>query len=140
MFSEFFAQNHIWFAALAVILVLLVLSFIQGQVKGAKMVSALELPSLQRDGNATIIDVNPDKDFDIAHIPDALNFPIDTLNNDNKALLKLKDHTAIVTCQTGAKSNKAAKILIELGFTNVHILRGGLISWTKENLPITSKA
>jgi len=109
------------------------------EVKGAKTVSALELPSLQRDGDAVIIDVNTKNDFNIAHIPDALNFPLESLNNNNKALLKLKDQTAIITCQTGSISNKAAKNLIELGFSNIHILRGGLIGWTKENLPVTSK-
>ena len=138
MFSDFFSQNLIWFAALIIIANLLVLSFIQGRVKGANMVSALELPQLQRDGRSVIIDVNENKDYAISHIPDAINYTLNEITADNTKLLKHKDKTAIVVCQTGSKSTKAAKSLINLGFENVHILRGGLISWTKENLPVTS--
>ena len=138
MFSEFFSQNLIWFVALIIIANLLILSFLQGRVKGASMVSALELPQLQRGGKSIIFDVNETKDFDISHIPDAVNFPLDSINADNVNLLKHKSKTIIVTCQTGGKSTKAAKSLVALGFDNVHILRGGLISWTKENLPVTA--
>lgn len=138
MFSEFVTQNLIWFAALVLIANLIILSFIQGRVKGAALVSALELPQLQRGGKSVIVDVNAAKDFAVAHIPDAVNFSIDTIRDDNKDLMKLKNKTVIVTCQTGSKSTKAAKELINIGFEDIHILRGGLISWTKENLPVTS--
>ena len=138
MFSEFFSQNLLWFAALIIIANLLVLSFIQSRVKGANMVSALELPQLQRSGKSVIIDVNESKDFAISHIPDAINFPLDSINANNPSLLKHKGKTVIIVCQAGSKSTKAAKSLVYLGFEDVHILRGGLISWTKENLPVTA--
>lgn len=138
MFSEFFSQNLLWFAALVVIANLLILSFIQGRVKGANMVSALELPQLQRDGNSVIIDVNESSDFARSHIPDAINYPLNDITAENKKLHKHKSKTTIIVCQAGSKSVKAAKLLIALGFEDVHILRGGLISWTKENLPVTS--
>ncbi len=127
-----------WFAALIIIANLLILSFLQGRVKGASTVSALELPQLQRGGKSVILDVNESKYFANSHIPDAVNFPLDSINADNVSLLKHKDKTVIVTCQTGGKSAKAAKSLVALGFDNVHILRGGLVSWTKENLPVTA--
>lgn len=138
MFSEFVSQNLIWFAALVLIANLIILSYIQGRVKGAGSVSALELPQLQRGGKSVIIDVNDSKDFAISHIPNALNFPLDSIGDDNKALLKHKKKTVIIACQTGGKSNKAAKSLINMGFEDVHVLRGGLVSWTKENLPVTA--
>jgi len=138
MFSEFLSQNIIWVAAFVIIANLLILSLIQGHVKGAKMVSALELPQLQRGDKWAIIDVNEVKDYALSHIPDALNFPVGTINDDNSELLKHKDKTVIVVCQTGSKSAKAAKSLLVLGFSDIHILRGGLISWTKENLPVAS--
>ena len=138
MFSEFVSQNLLWFAALVVIANLIVISFLQGRVKGAKMVSALELPQLQRGGKSTIIDVNEPKDFALSHIPSAVNYPLEAINVDNVALLKDKSKTVIIACQTGTKSIKAAKSLVQLGFDDVHILRGGLIGWTKENLPVTA--
>ena len=138
MFVEFFNQNIWLFVALIVILNLLVLSLFQGRVKGVKTISALEMPQLQRTDNCVVIDVNTSTDFNSSHIPNSVNFQLDDLNADNKALLKHKDDTTILVCQSGTRSVKAAKQLVELGFTNLTILRGGLLSWTKENLPVTS--
>jgi len=138
MFVEFFNQNIWLFVALIVILNLLVLSLFQGRVKGVKTISALEMPQLQRNDNCVVIDVNTSTDFNSSHIPNSVNFQLDDLNADNKALLKHKDDTTILVCQSGTRSVKAAKQLVELGFTNLTILRGGLLSWTKENLPVTS--
>ena len=138
MFVEFFNQNLWLFVALIVVFNLLILSIFQGRVKGANTISALEMPRLQRDKKSIIIDVNTSKDFELSHIPDSQNFELENLTPDNKALMKHKDSTTILVCQSGTRSTKAAKQLISLGFTNVTILRGGLLSWTKENLPVTS--
>jgi len=91
MFSEFVAQNLIWVAAFVILFNLLLFSFVQGNIRGASMVSALELPQLQRDGKSVIIDVNDEKEFATAHIPDASNFPLSSINEQNSALLKHKD-------------------------------------------------
>jgi len=138
MFAEFLSQNLLWVAAFVVVANLLVISMLQANVKGAHSVSALELPQLQRDGKAVIIDVNDTAQFAQSHIPDAENFLLNDINANNKALLKYKDKTTIVVCQTGGRSTKAAKALLALGFTDVHMLRGGMTSWTKENLPVTA--
>ena len=138
MFIEFINENLWWFVALAVVFILLLLSVLQGSVRGANNVSALEMPALQRKGKSIIMDVNRADHFAASHIPNSVNFPLEDLNSDDKNLLKHKDSTVILSCQTGSRSPKAAKKLIELGFSNVNILKGGLIAWSKENLPLTS--
>jgi rhodanese-related sulfurtransferase len=137
MLSEFISQNIIWVAIFVLILVLLINSLLQSSVKGASFVSALELPQLQRNGDAQILDVSGTKDFSRAHIPSSVNLDIGDIVKDNKKLKKMRDKTCIVVCQTGSQSTKAARALVDLGFEKVHILRGGLMSWTKENLPTT---
>lgn len=139
MFIEFVNENIWLFLALAVILNLLVWTTLKNTVSGVNSVSALEMPALQRKGKSIIIDVNKEEHFAASHIPKSVNFPLEILNSDNKGLLKHKDSTVIITCQTGSRSTKAAKELLGLGFSNVNILRGGLMSWSKENLPLTSK-
>ena len=138
MFSEFVMQNLLWFGALIVVANLLLFSVMQGNVKGVNMVSPLQLPQLQRSGKAVIIDVNDSSIFANSHIPEAINFPVESLNEENKDLIKLRDKTAIVVCQAGTKSLKAAKILLSLGFKDIHTLRGGLMAWSKENLPLSN--
>ena len=138
MFLEFVNLNIWWFAGLALVLNLLLMTVLQANVKGAPFVSALEMPQLQRAGKSVIIDVNETKQFEQSHIPNAISAPLKDINEQNRALLKHKDKTAVIVCQTGSRSASAAKQLISLGFSDLHILRGGLTAWTKENLPVNS--
>lgn len=138
MFAEFVSQNILWVAAFVVVANLLVFSFLQGNVRGVTLVPALQLPQLQRDQNHVIIDVNEADQFNRSHIPDARNFPVSSINADNQELVSLKDKTTIIVCQTGGRSAKAARQLQAMGFSKLHILRGGMLAWSKENLPVTS--
>lgn len=114
------------------------MSYLRGSVAGANQVSALEMPALQRGGKSIVIDVNKAELFSTSHIPNAVNIPLEDINDSNKELLKNKDKTVILSCQSGGRSQTAAKQLVNLGFSNVHVLKGGLIAWAKENLPTTS--
>ncbi|NND81017.1 MAG: rhodanese-like domain-containing protein [Gammaproteobacteria bacterium] len=138
MFAEFVSQNLLWVAAFVVVANLLLWSYMQGSVKGVAFVSALEMPQLQRGGRSVIVDVNEPAQYAQSHIPAALNFPVSSLTADNNELLRHKDKTCIIVCQSGSRSAKAARTLQTLGFKDLHILRGGLMSWTKENLPVSS--
>lgn len=138
MFIEFLNQNIWAVLAFAIVFNLLLMSIMQGQVKGANMVSPLEMPQLQRTGKSVVIDVNSAAQYAGQHIPNSVNIPLEKITPDNKELLKHKKSTAILVCQSGNRSSKAAKQLLGLGFENINILRGGLMAWTKENLPVTS--
>ena len=138
MFIEFFNQNILLFIVLIVVFNLLILSILSARVKGAKTISALEMPQLQRNENFVVIDVNLSKDFATSHIPSSINFPLEEISDQNNALLNHKNKTTVLVCQTGTRSAKAAKKLVSLGFSDVTILTGGLFNWSKENLPTTS--
>ena len=138
MFTEFFNQNILLFLVLIVVFNLLILSILSARVKGAKSISALEMPQLQRNENCVVIDVNLSKDFATSHIPSSINFPLEEISDQNNALLNHKNKTTVLVCQTGTRSAKAAKKLVSLGFSDVTILTGGLFNWSKENLPTTS--
>ena len=138
MFVDFINQNIFWFIAWAISFNLVVMSFLRGGVAGANQVSPLEMPALQRGGKYIVIDVDKPDVFANSHIPKAVNIPLEDINDGHKELLKSKDKTVILTCQTGGRSQSAAKKLVGLGFSNVNILRGGLMAWTKENLPTSS--
>lgn len=140
MFTEFLSQNLIWVAAFVIVANLWVWSFVQGSVKGVSKVSALALPALQRGGKSVILDVSPADSYAKAHIPDAVNVAVADISADNTALMKHKDKTVILVCQSGGQSAKAARSLVELGFSDLHILNGGLMSWSKENLPLESSS
>lgn len=135
MFVDFVNQNIFWFIAWAILFNLVILSYIRGSVSGAKQVSALEMPALQRGGKSIVIDVNKADQYALSHISKSVNIPLEEINDSNKPLLKYKNKTVILCCQSGGRSQSAAKQLLALGFSNVTILKGGLMAWTKENLP-----
>ena len=138
MFLEFVNENLLLFMMLAIVFGLLVWSMLRGFANGSNTVSVLEMPALQRKGKSLIVDVNKASEFANSHIPNSKSVPLEDLSSENASLLKHKNDTIILVCQTGSRSTKAASILTSLGFDKVHVLRGGLLAWSKENLPLKS--
>lgn len=139
MFTEFVDQNIWWFVSLIVLMNLILFSFLMGTVKGATQVTPMALPAVQRNGKSLIIDLNTPAVFAQGHIAGAENMTLDQLSADNKKLAKYKNHPVIVTCQSGGGTTiKAAKTLVENGFSNVYFLKGGLMAWQKDNLPLVA--
>jgi rhodanese-related sulfurtransferase len=86
-----------------------------------------ELARLQSAG-ATIVDVRTVQEFDTAHIPSALNVPLEQVKQ--AAASWNKDLPVVVYCATGARSAEAASILAAAGFRKVYNLEKGIVAWT----------
>lgn len=135
MSVEFIIKNWYLFAALVVILGLLIADPIRKKAAGVRSVSVLEFPQLTRD-DALVVDVGEPHEFKKGHIPRALNLPLKTLTKDQAKLTKYKNKTIVVTCRAGNRSESAARFLSKNGFENVYTLSGGMLAWEKENLPV----
>jgi rhodanese-related sulfurtransferase len=48
-----------------------------------------------------------------------------------------RDQQVVIYCRTGARSAQACMFLGQYGFDNVYNLRGGIITWAQNGLPIT---
>ena len=68
----------------------------------------------------------------ILDIKDSINIPVDNISSVEYD----KDSVIIVYCASGMRSSNAAKTLIDLGYTNVYNLDGGLINWGFELVEI----
>ena len=42
-------------------------------------------------------------------------------------------------CQTGQQSQKASQAVSEAGYTEVHVLQGGLDAWQKAGMPVVKQ-
>ena len=42
----------------------------------------------------------------------------------------------LLVCQTGQQSNKASHIVRAAGYTEVHVLQGGLTAWQQAGMPV----
>ena len=77
-----------------------------------------ELISVLKQDSVKIIDVRTKEEYEEAHIPNAINYPIESLED---SLIHLdKSEKIIVVCRTGNKSRKATKLLLDNGFERVY--------------------
>jgi hydroxyacylglutathione hydrolase len=101
-------------------------------------VTPREARALVDDGNAVIVDVREPAEWRTGHIPNAVHVPLRNLEKRAKKLPR--DRPIIVQCRTGNRSRVAARMLRARGFTDVRNLRGGLLAWNAQGLPVTGKA
>lgn len=82
-----------------------------------------------QNSNVPLIDVRTLEEYNEGKIAHAQN--IDVLSDDfyDKIEALDKDKTAYVYCRSGARSQKAAHIMIDLGFKEVIDLEGGYLNW-----------
>lgn len=73
--------------------------------------------------NSVLIDVRGAKEFEIWHIPEAVNIPLGKLRAQLDSLPK--DRPLLVYCRVGFRSYLAHRILMQSGFSKVRTLAGG---------------
>lgn len=98
-------------------------------------VSREELLSKLKDGTATVLDVRPEDEFMLGHIPGALSMPIEQLS---QSLTKLpKDREIVAYCRGPycVFAFEAEAILRKRGF-NVHRLEEGFPQWKAAGLAV----
>ncbi|MCB1196289.1 rhodanese-like domain-containing protein [bacterium] len=80
--------------------------------------------------NIAIIDVRDPKEREEACISPSILIPLDTLQNALGSLNPCQE--TIVYCKAGLRGARAARILMENGFTDVKNLDGGISRWMAE--------
>jgi sulfur dioxygenase len=92
-------------------------------------------------GGATpplLLDVRQPEEFsgELGHIPGSRLIPLKELPARVGEIEAYKDKDVIVICRAGVRSTTAAAILTGLGFEHVSNLKGGMLDWDEQNLPV----
>jgi len=77
-----------------------------------------------------IIDVRPNGEYTVSHIPEAINI------TDLKNISLPRDTTIVVYCSVGLRSARFAKALKKAGYTGVLNLRGSIFEWANKGYPL----
>ena len=123
---------------LAMVLLLLYFAYIRGWIfvnfesHDAQTVEKM----LLNDENITLLDIRSSLEFEREHIANAHLIPLFIVETRLSLLAPHKNKKIIIYCHSGSRSIKAARILETNGFTPIN-LKGGLIEWKKEGLPLT---
>jgi rhodanese-related sulfurtransferase len=82
----------------------------------------------KQKAGAVIVDVRE------GYIPGAVHIPLGSLSRRMKELDPSRELIAV--CRSGNRSITAAQIMQQGGFSQVSSMAGGMISWTKQRLPV----
>ena len=85
----------------------------------------------------TLVDVREKDEWRQGHIPDAVHVPRGFLEMQAASRLPKKDATIVTYCAGGVRSAFAAKVLEDLGYTNVESANPGFNDWKDRGLPTT---
>ncbi len=98
----------------------------------ALMISPAETKALMDSGAAfTLLDVRRPDEYESGHIPGALLLTDTEIRDRAEDELPQKDATIIVYCRSGVRSANAARLLRDMGYTDVRDL-GGILDWPYE--------
>jgi len=105
------------------------------RASGVTHVSAADAVRLINRG-ALVIDVRKPTDFETGHIVNARNVDLDKIQRGDETIAKKKDKILLAVCDNGGLSGKAAGLLRKAGYPNAFSLRGGIVGWRADNLPL----
>ena len=98
-------------------------------VDGIPQITVEELKSkLDNKEDIFVLDVREPHEYLIANLG-APQIPVGSVESRISELATHKNNEVIVHCRSGARSQKAALILKQAGFTNVSNLAGGILAW-----------
>ena len=100
-----------------------------------KRASTTEVVQIINRSKNVIVDVRTPEEFAAGHLRDAKNIPLADFGTRIGELEKSKGKSIVVVCQTGARADKAVRLLQGAGFEDVVALDGGLTAWHAASLP-----
>lgn len=98
--------------------------------------SAAEATQLINRRNAVVVDLRPAAEYTNGHLPSARHLEFSELQAKIGQIAKNKASPVLLVCQNGLQSNKASRIVREAGYTEVHVLQGGLNAWQQAGMPV----
>ena len=87
-----------------------------------------EAVALAREG-FTVVDVREQTEWDAGHVEGAVHLPLTELPDRIGSVVPDRDAPLLLHCAVGARSERAASRLAEMGYTNVVNLKGTIGRW-----------
>ena len=106
------------------------------EIETINRITAEDFAKKYSAGKSVIIDVRKKSEFDSQHVADALNIPLNQINNHLAEFPK--DKPFILNCAGGYRSMIAASLLKQRGFDNFTDVIGGFTEIAKTDVPKTN--
>lgn len=123
------------YLALAAVLGVLACQASQPEPSLVKEVSQQEFLG-RKPGTWLILDVRTPEEFAAGHLGQAVNISHDRLAEQLPQIQPYASKPVLLYCRSGNRAVKAAEILTEAGFTDLHHLTGDMLAWDAAGLPV----
>jgi len=109
-----------------------------GQAGGVRVVSPADGAAILEDPppDLVVLDVRTPEEFEEGHLAGATL--LDFYAPDFADRLTELDHDVpyLLYCRSGNRSDQARQMMLDLGFTDVADVDGGIVAWTGAGLPV----
>lgn len=85
-------------------------------------------------GDCQIIDVREFSEFNGERIANARSMPLSNFERHASEIDKSKP--VYLMCRSGNRAKQAAERLVSKGFSDIHVIEGGMGAWEQANLPV----
>lgn len=103
-----------------------------------KQISADEVHAAIDNAEVTIIDVRTPQEVAKGVIKGSLTIPLDELESKIEERIADKSRTIYLYCLSGSRSEVAADMLTNLGYTQAFSMSNGLLMWRFKKFELTS--
>ena len=110
-----------------------------GELNQVRQLGAAQVRLLtEASPGPVIVDVREPDEYtgELGHIQGSILIPLKDLTARADELNAHKERHVIVVCRAGVRSTTAAAILTGLGYEHVSNLKGGMLDWNQQQLPV----
>jgi len=86
-----------------------------------------------------LLDTREDDEYNISHIKNAIHAGYNKFTTDSIKGVAT-DHTIILYCSIGYRSEKIGEKLILLGYKNIYNIYGGIFNWVNSDYPVVDNS
>jgi rhodanese-related sulfurtransferase len=130
---EFVINNYLLVIAFALALGMLLFS--ESKKAGASVSTAEAIQLINKD-DAVILDIRSKKEVEGGTITNSIHIPLVDLDKRIGEIEKYKTKDVVVVCNMGQTAGSATKKLMAAGFEKVVRLKGGIVEWKAQSLPL----
>jgi len=135
-FNLFLIDN--WYLSFPLFLTIILWSRYEMNRGGSK-ISCADLTRLTNKSSATVIDLRTSEEFEVGHIANSINMPLDNFDNHSHQISSDLTQPIILVCAMGRQSANIGEKLKNMKYTNINTLTGGVMTWQQEGLPLITK-
>ena len=103
-----------------------------------ELLDAKSAQSFLDERSPIVIDVRTQEEFDVGYIAGATLIDMSSPGFTDAISSLDRSATYFVYCRSGNRSASATKSMIDIGFTSVYELDGGILAWSAAGNPVES--